>query len=84
MRGISGAQGEGSSLTLYVFSTAQWTKKWPPQLGGHSFRLLRLLVPDVGIEAERKQVIVLFSNLFGRTALAEKLDPEEVCHPPWP
>ena len=31
-----------------------------------------------GIESERKQVTVLFSDLSGYTALSEKLDPEEV------
>jgi len=31
-----------------------------------------------GIESERKQVTVLFSDMSGYTALSEKLDPEEV------
>jgi class 3 adenylate cyclase/tetratricopeptide (TPR) repeat protein len=34
--------------------------------------------PLPGIESERKQVTVLFSDLSGYTTLSEKLDPEEV------
>jgi hypothetical protein len=38
----------------------------------------RILTTRTAIEGERKQVTVLFADCAGFTALAEKLDPEEV------
>ena len=38
----------------------------------------RILIWNGGREAERRQITVMFCDLVGSTALAEKLDPEDL------
>jgi class 3 adenylate cyclase len=53
-------------------------ESFPTRSAGFEISVEKVPTPRGTVEAERKHVTVLFSDLSGYTAMAEKLDPEEV------
>src|SRR2546430_5760400 len=69
---LSGGETGGATAAPSAFPPAEPQSYTPAHLAA------RILTGRSALEGERKQVTVLFADIAGSTALAEKLDPEEV------